>query len=94
MLLIGVCPMAFALSVANHVMDSGLYKRYGLLMEEWEGWAFSPPFITAALLGGAILSISFFRCSRDVRSAYAKQVFLWIGAAIFIAAILPNWVLF
>ena len=94
LLLVGVCPMAFALSVANHVMDNGLNEGGNLLMEKWEAWAFSPPFITAALLGGTILSISFFRCSRDVRAAYAKHVLPWIGVAMFIAAILPDWVLF
>jgi hypothetical protein len=62
--LVGLGPMAAALVVSNQLLDDGVQPGDSELIDSWDAWAFSAPYILCVMGGLAVMMASFWFLSR------------------------------
>lgn len=90
--LVGLVPMATALSVSNILIDTGGIEPGEIeIMDSWDAWAFSPLFISLTLFGAIGLALLLVVVPRHQKAGYAVATFVILGACLFIAMFITGW---
>lgn len=88
----GLVPMVVALGVSNILIDNGgIEQGESAIIDSWDAWAFSPWFISLALLGISLLALLLLIVPRPQSSRYAIAMLVALGVCLFIAMFVHGW---
>ena len=95
LILLGLCPVAFAIGVDSNVADDPEIVEDGAqLVREWYAWAFSPHYVASLLIGlvSALSGLMLSQPSRRLQILRRSGILVFVAA--FAAACSSGWLLF
>jgi len=94
LLLVGLCPAAFALGVRSNVLDNPAIVGGAALEKHWWTWAMSSHFVIFLTFGLAVALAGLLISPRKQRVALTTLGFCCIVFVTFVAACSSGWLLF
>ena len=90
--LFGLIPIVTALGVSNILIDDGgIEAGEAEIMDSWDAWAFSPLFISMALLGISLIALLLFVVPKFQTVRYAVATTIALGTCLFVAMFVHGW---